>query len=98
MGLARSANALRARTHLLSVAADGYRPSPFTTPVSESTWKGVQGDPSATLTGTDASIFYLWGNVTDPTYAQTNTVLAFYRLQLQNRSIQLGPPPYANCP
>ncbi len=73
-------------------------PSLFTTPVSESTWKGVQGDPSATLTGTDASIFYVWGNVTDPTYAQTNTVLAFYRLQLQNRSIQLGPPPYANCP
>jgi hypothetical protein len=64
----------------------------------EHPYKGVQGDPSATLTDSDASIFYLWGNVTDPTYAQTNTVLAFYRLQLQNRSIQLGPPPYANCP
>ncbi|HEY5723437.1 MAG TPA: protein-glutamine glutaminase family protein [Allosphingosinicella sp.] len=73
-------------------------PSLFTTPVSEAAWKGVQGDPGASLTPSDASIFYLWGNVTDPTYAQTNQVLATYRLQLQNRSIQVGPPPYANCP
>lgn len=50
------------------------------------------------LTPSDASIFYLWGNVTDPTYVETNQVLADYRLQLQNRAIQHGPPPYANCP
>ncbi len=73
-------------------------PSLFTKPVSKATWKGVQGDPNATLTDSDASIYYLWGNVTDPTYAQTNQYLAIYRLQLQNRSIQHGPPPYANCP
>jgi hypothetical protein len=73
-------------------------PSLFTTPVSEAMWKGVQGDPNATLTDSAASIFYLWGSVTDPTYAQTNQVLAFYRLQLQNRAMQFGPPPYANCP
>ncbi len=73
-------------------------PSLFTTPVSKPTWKGVQGDPNATLTDSDAAIFYLWGSVTDPTYAQTNQVLATYRLQLQNRAIQFGPPPYANCP
>lgn len=73
-------------------------PSLFTTPVSKATWKGVQGDPSATLTDSAASIYYLWGSVTDPTYAQTNQDLAFYRLQLQNRAIQQGPPPYANCP
>lgn len=73
-------------------------PSLFTTPVSKATWKGVQDDPNATLTDSDASIFYLWGNVTDPTYVQTNQVLATYRLQLQNRSIQHGPPPYAHCP
>jgi hypothetical protein len=73
-------------------------PSLFTTPVSKSTWKGVQGDPDATLTDSAASIFYLWGNITDPTYVQTNQVLATYRLQLQNRAIQQGPPPYANCP
>jgi hypothetical protein len=73
-------------------------PSLFTTPVSKATWKGVQGDPGATLTNSDASIFYLWGSVTDPTYASTNQVLAIYRLQLQSRAIQQGPPPYANCP
>jgi hypothetical protein len=71
-------------------------PSLFTTPVTKATWKGVQGDPSATLTDTDASD-YLWG-ATDPTYSQTNADLAFYRLQLQNRSIAQGPPPYASCP
>jgi hypothetical protein len=73
-------------------------PSLFTTPVTEATWKGVQGDPNATLTPSDASIFYLWGNETDPTYAKTNQVLATYRLALKNRSLQVGPPPYANCP
>ncbi len=73
-------------------------PSLFATPVSRATWKGVQEDPNATLTDSDASIFYLWGSITDPTYAQTNQVLALYRLQLQNRAIQQGPPPYANCP
>jgi hypothetical protein len=71
-------------------------PSLFTTPVSEVTWKGVQGDPNATLTDTAASDYY-WGS-TDPNYTDTNQVLAEYRLQLQTRSLQQGPPPYANCP
>lgn len=73
-------------------------PSLFTTPVSQATWKGVQGDPNATLTPTAASIFMLFGMQTDPGYVKTNQVLATYRLALQNRSIQVGPPPYANCP
>ena len=73
-------------------------PSLFTTPVSKATWKAAQGDPNASLTDTDGSIFWLWTSGTDPTYAQTNQVLATYRLQLQSRSIQQGPPPYANCP
>ena len=76
-------------------------PSLFTEPVSKSTWKGVQGDPNATLTDSAASIFYLsasGSSSTDPTYVQTNQVLARYRLYLQNRANQLGPPPYANCP
>jgi hypothetical protein len=72
-------------------------PSLFTKPVTKATWKSVQGDVNATLTDSEASIFYLWGSVTDPTYAQTNTVLATYRLQLQNRVNSYGPPPYA-CP
>ena len=73
-------------------------PSLFTTPVSKATWKGIQGDINATLTDTDAAIYYLWGSVTDPTYSATNYYLAFYRLQLQNRALQNGAPPYANCP
>lgn len=71
-------------------------PSLMTGPATEAAWKGVQGDPSATLTHTDASDYY-WGS-TDPTYAQTNADLATYRLALKNRSLQVGPPPYANCP
>lgn len=73
-------------------------PALFTTPVSKAAWKGAQNNPGATLTDTDASIFWLWTNGTDPTYAQTNQVLATYRLRLQLRAQQLGPPPYANCP
>jgi hypothetical protein len=68
----------------------------MTGPATEAAWKGVQGDPSATLTHTAASDYY-WGS-TDPTYTQTNADLATYRLALKNRSIQAGPPPYANCP
>ncbi len=71
-------------------------PSLFTVPVDEPTWKGVQGDPNATLTPSDASDYY-WGQ-TDPTYSQTNYYLNVYRLRLQNRALTVGPPPYANCP
>jgi Glutaminase len=71
-------------------------PALFTTPVSKATWKGVQSDPNAILTESDASD-YLWG-MTDPSYTKTNEKLAFYRLQLQNRAIEHGPPPYATCP
>lgn len=76
-------------------------PSLFNSPVSKTMWKSVQGDPNAQLVGTDGSIFYRsYGGTTqtDPTYAQTNQVLATYRLQLKLRSQQFGPPPYANCP
>lgn len=72
-------------------------PSLFTTPVSKATWKGVQGDPNATLTDSDASQYWPGGG-TDPQYTDTNLRLAFYRLQLQLRSQQYGAPPYANCP
>jgi Glutaminase len=72
-------------------------PALFTTPVSEAAWKGVQGDPNATLTHTGADQFWHGGG-TDPTYAASNAILAQYRLALQNRTNQVGPPPYANCP
>jgi Glutaminase len=74
-------------------------PSLFTAPVSKPTWKSVQGDPNATLTDTDASFYFYIGSVsTDPNYVNTKADLAFYRLQLQARALQVGPPPYANCP
>jgi hypothetical protein len=72
-------------------------PSLFTTPVSELTWKSVQGDVNASLTDTDASQYWPYGG-TDPTYTDTNLRLAYYRLQLQNRANLYGAPPYANCP
>jgi Glutaminase len=72
-------------------------PSLFTSPVPEATWKGVQGDPNATLTHTGADQFWHGGG-TDPTYSASNAILAQYRLALQSRAVQVGPPPYANCP
>jgi hypothetical protein len=72
-------------------------PSLFATPVSKAMWKGVQGDPGATLTETGPEQFWHGGG-TDPTYANSNAILAQYRLALQTRAIQAGPPPYANCP
>jgi hypothetical protein len=72
-------------------------PSLFTTPVSEATWKGVQGDPGATLTDTDGTVFWHGGGG-DPGYTYTDYYLAFYRTQLQNRALSIGPPPYSNCP
>jgi hypothetical protein len=74
-------------------------PSLFTAPVSPATWKSVQGDPAATLDYTDASLyFHVGGDVYDPGYVLTNQDLATYRLRLQLRATQVGPPPYANCP
>lgn len=73
-------------------------PSLFTAPITEATWKGVQNHPNATLTNTDASVY--WRNVipTDPNYVDTNMRLQYYRLQLKNRSLMSGPPPYGYCP
>jgi hypothetical protein len=84
------------RTRLFLTERWVIDPSLFSTPVTKATWKGVQGDPSAILTDTDASQFWPYGG-TDPTYSDTNFYLAKYRLELMNRSNQVGPPPY-NCP
>ncbi|MCU1348589.1 MAG: hypothetical protein JWO56_1619 [Acidobacteria bacterium] len=73
-------------------------PSLFTTPVSQATWKGVQGDPAATLTATAHTYYASW-HPADPTYTETNSDLATYRAALQSRSLGPdGPPPYAICP
>jgi Glutaminase len=86
------------RTHFFKHTEEVIDPSLFNGPVSEATWKGVQGDPNAFLTPTSASV-YMRPSQTDPTYSQTNYFLNFYRLQLKNRSLSAaGPPPYANCP
>jgi len=71
-------------------------PSLFTSPVTEGVWKGIQGDPNATLTETSRDVYWRIVQPTDPTYYWTNIDLADYRLQLYNESIQNGPPPY--CP
>lgn len=86
------------RTRFFRHIEEVIDPSLFTGPVAQATWKGVQGDPNATLTPTAASI-YMRPSQTDPTYSETNYYLSFYRLQLKNRSLSAaGPPPYANCP
>ena len=74
-------------------------PSLCSTPVSKEDWKSIQKNPNATLTDTDG-MYYHWiiSQPDDPGYTSTNYYLNFYRLQLQNRSLQIGPPPYANCP
>jgi Glutaminase len=67
-------------------------------PVPQTTWFGIQGDPTAVLTPSSAAIYYYWGGTTDPTYAQTNQDLTTYRNALKLRSASAdGPPPYLAC-
>lgn len=75
-------------------------PSLFTTPVTEAQWKAKQGDPNATLTDTSRDIYIrppFSPLHDDANLTATKADLADYRLALFNRSIQVGPPPYA-CP
>lgn len=80
-----------------------FDPALFSGPVTKSEWKSVQSDSNATLTTSSWTIFYLWGSgsgtswfsLTDPSFTQTNSVLAHYRTVLLNRTINFGPPPYA---
>jgi hypothetical protein len=73
-------------------------PSLFATPVSVPVWKGIQNDPGASLTFTSWTQYWPQAGTTDPTFSDTNMRLAYYRLALQARSVQFGPPPYAACP
>ncbi len=77
-------------------------PSLCTGPVTEAEWKGLQGDASAVLQASSASLFYRSKDAadteTDPTYAKTQQVLATYRNQLKLRATSsYGPPPYVAC-
>lgn len=85
---------------LLSTTRMVVDPSLFTTPVTEAQWKAKQGDPNATLTDTGRDIYIrppFSPLHDDASYTATKADLAYYRLQLYNRSIQIGPPPYP-CP
>jgi hypothetical protein len=76
-------------------------PSLFTSPVTQATWAGVQGDPSARLVATAGSVFYRsysGATQTDPSFTDTDRVLAQYRDTLRLRSVGPdGPPPYPAC-
>jgi Glutaminase len=72
-------------------------PSMFTGPVPLTSWHAAQNDPAASLVHSGPEQYWPSGG-TDPTYSSTNTDLAHYRTNLLSRSLQLGPPPYANCP
>lgn len=75
-------------------------PSLFPSSTPQATWVGAQGDPHARTVITSAEVFHrrVDGTITlDPTYAETNRVLATYRSLLQLRSVAEGPPPYPQC-
>ena len=71
--MARRADAVRARTSFWQTQRMVIDPSLFTTPVSFATWKGVQGDPAATLTDTVADQFWHGGGKTRPTPPRTRS-------------------------
>jgi hypothetical protein len=76
-------------------------PSLFSMPVPQAVWAYVQGDPSATLVATNASVYHRssFGTETyDPDYTQTEYYLQVYRDQLKLRAASAsGPPPYSAC-
>ena len=85
------------RTGWFSTQRTVMDPSMFTSPVPVATWHAAQHDPAATLVHTGPEQYWPSGG-TDPTYTSTNLDLATYRTALLLRAIQVGPPPYANCP
>jgi hypothetical protein len=90
---------------IVQVSGSGIQvidPSLFNGPVTETTWKGAQGDPLAQLVQTSGLVFLRSSNGTvsydDAAYTQTNLVLNNYRNQLKIRSVSpIGPPPYIKC-
>lgn len=93
---------LRVRLSFPTVQEQVIDPALFGAPVPTATWQAKQTDPNAMLVGTDASVYYRSKAgatvMYDPNYADTSATLADFRLELQLRAIQNGPPPYANCP
>jgi hypothetical protein len=93
---------LRVRKSFPKVEEQVIDPALFTGPVTTAVWQTKQIDPNATLVGTDASVYFRnksGSTVTyDNSYTDTNATLADFRDALKARSLQQGPPPYANCP
>ncbi len=74
-------------------------PSLATGPLTELNWRLLMQDASATLQDTDATQYYYNSPTSsDPTYSTTIAELISFRLQLKSRSLQIGSPPYSNCP
>ena len=72
-------------------------PSLCNEPVPLAAWKGIQGDPNASLTPSGADQYWPSGG-TDPNYSQTATDLTTHRNLLKLRSASSdGPPPYTSC-
>ncbi len=77
-------------------------PALFPGPVPLTQWKRIQGDPSAVLEPTDAAVFtrYKGGinETADPTYAEAESDMSYYRNQLKLRATgPAGAPPYSVC-
>lgn len=76
-------------------------PSLFAGPVTWATWASMQGDPGARMVASAGAIFYRSSSgstQTDPSFTETNRVLAQYRDNLRLRSVGAdGPPPYTAC-
>ena len=72
-------------------------PSLCSAPVTVAAWKGLQGDPAATLEHTSWEPFWSDLTSTDPTFSQTNYYLELKCTYLQLDCVTYGPPPY-ECP
>ncbi|WIM06096.1 MAG: protein-glutamine glutaminase family protein [Candidatus Nitricoxidivorans perseverans] len=75
-------------------------PSLSPAPESEAAWKGRQGDPGATLTDTAWTDYNWIGDNTSVSLAQAHQAMQYYRDELRDRCLDIGPPPYSctrNC-
>jgi len=70
-------------------------PSLSSNPISKVDWKGLQGDPSATLTDTPWTNYNWVGDTRDISLAQCHVHMQTYRDRLKDRCLDFGPPPYS---
>jgi hypothetical protein len=70
-------------------------PSLSSSPISESDWKGLQGDPSAVLTDTSWTDYNWIGDTQVVDLAQCHLRMQDYRDSLKDRCLDIGPPPYS---